>query len=51
MKGPVAALETLTGIDLPEDQIDAVIAGVKAKLGVDSIGDALKGLGGLFGKK
>lgn len=51
MKDPVAALEKLTGIDLPNDQIDAVIAGVKAKLGVDSIGDALKGLGGLFGKK
>ncbi len=50
-KDPVAALEKLTGIDLPEDQIDAVVAGVKAKLGVDSIGDALKGLGGLFGRK
>ena len=51
MKDPVAALEKLTGIDLPDDQIDAVIAGVKAKIGADSIGDALKGLGGLFGKK
>ena len=50
-KDPVAALEKLTGIDLPDDQIDAVIAGVKAKLGADSIGDALKGLGGLFGRK
>ena len=50
-KDPVAALEKLTGLDLPDDQIDAVIAGVKAKLSVDNIGDALKGLGGLFGKK
>ena len=50
-KDPVAALEKLTGIDLSDDQIDAVIAGVKAKLGADSIGDALKGLGGLFGRK
>ena len=50
-KDSVAALEKLTGIDLPDDQIDAVIAGVKAKLGADSIGDALKGLGGLFGRK
>lgn len=50
-KDPVAALEKLTGIDLPDDQIDAVVAGVKAKLGADNIGDALKGLGGLFGKK
>ena len=51
MKDPVTALEKLTGIDLPNDQLDAVIAGVKAKLSADSIGDALKGLGGLFGKK
>lgn len=50
-KDPVAALEKVTGIDLPEDQIDAIIAGVKAKLGMDNLGDALKGLGGLFGKK
>lgn len=50
-KDPVAALEKLTGLDLPDDKIDAVIDAVKAKLGLDKIGDALKGLGGLFGKK
>lgn len=51
LKDPVTALEKVTGIDLPNDQLDAVIAGVKAKLTADNIGDALKGLGGLFGKK
>ena len=51
MKDPVAALEKITGLDLPDDKIDAVIDAVKAKIGIDSIGDALKGLGGLFGKK
>lgn len=51
MKDPVTALEKITGIDLPNDQLDAVIAGVKAKLTADNIGGALKGLGGLFGKK
>lgn len=50
-KDPVAALEKITGLDLPDDKIDAVIDAVKAKIGIDSIGDALKGLGGLFGKK
>lgn len=48
---PVSALEKVTGIDLPNDQLDTVIAGVKAKLTADNIGDTLKGLGGLFGKK
>jgi len=50
-KDPVAALEKVTGLDLPDDKIDAVIDAVKAKIGLDNIGDALKGLGGLFGKK
>lgn len=50
-KDPVAALEKITGLDLPDDKIDAVVDAVKAKIGIDSVGDALKGLGGLFGKK
>ena len=50
-KDPVAALEKITGLDLPDDKIDAVIDAVKAKISIDSVGDALKGLGGLFGKK
>ena len=50
MKDPVATLEKLTGIDLPNDQLDGVIAAIKGKLGADSVGDALKGLGGLFKK-
>jgi predicted RNA-binding protein with EMAP domain len=32
---PVKALESLTGIDLPEDQIEPLIAGIKTKLGAD----------------
>ena len=48
---PVKALEELLGVDLPDDQINAVVAGVKAKLGISDAGDLLKGLGGLFGKK
>ena len=33
-----------------EEEIDGVVAGVKAKLTADNVGDALKGLGGLFKK-
>ena len=54
LKDPVAALEKLTGIDLPDDQLDGIIAGVKAKITADNIGDVVKGLGnlgGLFGGK
>ena len=50
LSDPTGALEKLTGIDLPNDQIDAVVAGVKAKLTADNIGDIAKGLGGLFKK-
>lgn len=50
-KNPIAALEKITGLDLPDDKIDAVIDAVKAKIGLDGIGDKLKGLGGLLGKK
>ena len=50
LSDPAGALEKLTGIDLPTDQLDAVVSGVKAKLTADSIGDAVKGLGGLFKK-
>ena len=55
LKDPVKAIEKLTGLDLPNDQINAVIAGVKAKLDVDDVAgkakDIANALGGLFGKK
>ena len=50
LSDPAGALEKLTGIDLPTDQLDTVVSGVKAKLTADSIGDAVKGLGSLFKK-
>ena len=51
-KDPGEALEKLTGIDLPNDQLDAVIAAVKAKLGdgKGAAAAALNALGGLFKK-
>jgi len=55
-KDPITTVEKLIGVDLPNDQIDAIIAGVKAKLGleklgIDDIGDALNLASKLFGKK
>lgn len=48
---PVKVIEGLIGIDLPDDQINAVVEGVKAKISLDSLGDIGGKLGGLFGKK
>ena len=48
---PVKVVEELVGIDLPDELIEKVVDGVKAKITMDKAGDLLKGLGGLFGKK
>lgn len=54
---PIKTLEKLLNIDLPDDQIEAVVKGVKAKLDIDDfkdnlgdVSDKLKGLGNLFKK-
>jgi len=48
-KDPVSAVEGLLGVDLPNDQLEKVVEGVKAKLKLDGIGDKLGGLGGKLG--
>lgn len=52
---PIAAVEELIGVDLPNDQIEKIVDGIKAKISVDDISDKLgdigNKLGGLFGKK
>ena len=50
-KDPIGTIEGLIGIDLPNDQIEKIADGIKAKIGVDKLAGALGGLGGLFGKK
>lgn len=42
-KDPVKALESIIGVDLPDDQVSRIIEGVKAKI---AVGNA----GGLFNK-
>ncbi len=45
---PIKAVEGVIGVDLPDDQIQKVVDGVKAKVDLGGIADKL---GGLFGKK
>ena len=48
---PVGVVEELLGIDLPDEQIKKLVEGIKAKITVDKMGDAVNALSGLFGKK
>lgn len=45
---PTETLESLIGIDLPDDQINQLVEGIKAKLTMEKVGNVL---GGLFGRK
>lgn len=49
-KEPVKTVENLAGVDLPDDQIQKVVDGIKAKISLDTIGDKLGSLKNLFGK-
>lgn len=50
-KDPIGTVENLIGIDLPNEQLEPIVEGIKAKINIDSIGDVLGNIGGLFGKK
>lgn len=47
---PVKAVEKVIGVDLPDDQINKVIDGIKAKISVDDVKNKVGGLLGKFGK-
>lgn len=47
-KDPVKALEKVLGVDLPDDVMEKIIDGVKAKLTVDKVSDAVGALKKLF---
>ena len=49
-KNPVPVVETLVGMDLPDDQILQLAELVKAKIDLEKMGDLLGGIGGLFKK-
>ena len=48
---PAKVLESKLGIDLPNEQVNAVVEGVKAKLNLGSAASVLNAVQGLFGKK
>ncbi len=47
---PIKTVESLLDIDLPDEQLEPLVDGIKAKLNFDKLGDSLGGLGKLFGK-
>lgn len=49
-KEPVKALENVLGVDLPDEIVDQVIKGVKAKLTTDKVSGAVDSIKGLLSK-
>ena len=47
-KDPVKAVEKLLGVDLPDDMLEKIVDGVKAKISLDKVDDALGALKKLF---
>ena len=50
-KNPAKTIEKIIGLDLPDDKVNAIVAGIKAKLGLDDVMEAAGKLMGLLGKK
>ena len=49
---PMGAVQSLLGnVNLPTEQLEPLVAGIKAKLNLDQASGILGSLGGLFGKK
>ena len=48
-RNPAAVIEELIGIDLPNDQVNQLISGIKAKIKLDQVGDVPGGIAKLFG--
>ena len=50
-KNPAKAIESIIGINLPDDKVNDVVDAIKAKLTLEVVGDAVGDiLGGLFKK-
>lgn len=45
LKEPVKTIESLFGVDLPDESIQKIVDGVKAKISVDKIGGILDKFG------
>jgi len=49
-KNPASVIEELVGVDLPDELVNQIIDGVRAKIKLDQVSDVLGGIGKLFGK-
>lgn len=47
-KDPIKTVEKVMGIDLPDDTVKKIVDGVKSKINVDKVSDALGGIKKLF---
>ena len=47
-KDPIKAVEKVFGVDLPDDVIEKIVAGVKAKISIDKVSDVADVLKKLF---
>ena len=47
-KDPVKAVESVLGVDLPDDVVKKVVDGVKAKISVDKLGGIASTIKNLF---
>ena len=45
---PIKTLESMTGVDLPDEKLQPLVAGIKAKLAAGGLEGALDGLKKLF---
>ena len=49
-KNPASVIEEIIGVDLPDEIVNQIVSGIKVKLAATKVGNALEGLGKLFGK-
>lgn len=49
-ENPVTLLESIVGMDLPDEQILQLAELIKARIDLEKAGDVVKGLGSLFKK-
>lgn len=47
---PTAVIEELVGVDLPDEIVNQLVAGIRAKLAQNKLGCMLSGLGDLLSK-
>lgn len=48
---PAGLVNEYLGVSLPEDQVNQIVAGVKAKITAENIGDAISGIANMLGGK